>query len=57
MLKMSKGFLTNITYSINEISHKSIMRFELVILGLKVNNRSVRLIFTTLMSEIIVLLL
>ena len=33
--------LTNITYSIDEIIHKSIMRFELVILGLKVNNKSV----------------
>ena len=49
------GLLTYITYSIDEIIHKSIIRFELVILGLKVINRCVGLIFTTLMCEIIVL--
>ena len=43
------------TNSIGEIFHKLIMRFELVVLGLKVFNRSVRLIFTTLMCEITIL--
>ena len=38
-------------YSIDEIIHKSIMRFELVILDLKVINRSVGLIFMTLVCE------
>ena len=47
--------LTNMTNSIGEIFHKSIMRFELVVLGLKVFNRNVRLIFTTLMCEITIL--
>ena len=47
--------LTSITNSIGEIIHKSIMKFKLVVLGLKVINRSIRLIFTTLISEIIIL--
>ena len=48
--------LTNITNSIGDIIHKSIMKFELVVLGLKVFNRNVRSIFTTLVYEIIVFL-
>ena len=43
-----KEHFTNIINSIGEIIHKSIMKFELVVLGHKVFNRSVRLIFTTL---------
>ena len=49
------GLQANVTYSIDKIIHKSIMRFELLILNLNIANGSVRLIFTTVKCDIIIL--
>ena len=45
----------NIIYELAKIIHKFVMRFDLIIMSLKVINKGVRLIFTTHIGEIIIL--
>ena len=47
--------MTKVTYSVCNIIRKLTTRLKLIIIGLKVTNKSVELIFMTFVCEIIIL--